>query len=196
MTIDTENVPDPQRITDNLQSGEPARIAAGLAELDRAERRLQFVPVPPPDLDSLGAFGRGVPEETLLQFLNVWQNYPRFEPAPDPSEIRRTLVEAVLRHGGEQPIAQVGLNVRTDHFPPYAVRDTIKYLMDRDFSSPEEERRAQMLLTHLLDDATTHDATADGLASLALLDRHPGLVASLLPLLDENEKERIRAAQE
>jgi hypothetical protein len=196
MTLEIDNDPDPRRITDNLQSGEPRRIAAGLAELDRAERRLQFVPVPPPDLDSLGTFPRGVPEETLMQFLNVLQNYPRFEPAPNPSEIRRTLVEAVLRHGGEQPIAQVGLNVRTDHFPPYAVRDVIHYLMDRDFASPQEEHRAQMLLTHLLDDTATHDATVDGLVSLALLNRHQELIAGLLPLLNENENERIRAAQE
>jgi hypothetical protein len=188
--------PDPERITANLQSGEPTRIAAGLAELDRAERRLQFVPLPPPALDSLSAFRAGVPEETLLQFLNVWQNYPRFEPAPEPNEIRNTLVEAVLRHGGEQPIAQVGLNVRTDPFPPYAVRDLMQYIRRREFSSSEEERRAQMLLTHLLDDATTHDATVEGLASMALFDSHPTLIESLRPLLDDNEQERIRAAQE
>ena len=188
--------PDPKQITADLQSGQPSRIASGLTELDQAERRLQFVPLPPPSLETLDTFAEGVPQDTLLKFLNVWHSYPLFEPAPDPSEIRRTLVEAALRHGREQALAQVGLYLRTDNFPPYAVRDAIHQIMDRDFSKPEEEHRAQMLLTHLLDDAKTHDAAVDGLVSLALFDRYPALVASLLELLEPSELERVRAAQE
>jgi len=188
--------PDPRRIAADLGSGQPERIAAGLASLDLADRFRRFVPVPPPDLESLTAFGDSVPEETLTRFLNVWQNYPLFEPAPDPSEIHRTLVEAVLRYAGEQPIFQVALALRTDDIAPYAVRDVMRYLKDRDFSTSAELDRADQLLTHLLDSENTHGAVVEGLAFLALVGRHPELVERLLPQLNSGERARIQQAQE
>ena len=189
-------LPDAHRITNDLQSGDPRRVAAGLAELDRAERRRLFVPLPPPMLATLAAFGDAVPEESLLQFLNVLRNYPLFDPAPDPDEIRKTEVEAVLAYGGPVAISQVGLDIRTEELAAHAARQVMWYLMDRDFESAAEQDRAEALITHLLDGDTTHATAADGLASMALFGRHPELVQRLLPQLDDSERERVHSAND
>src|SRR4051794_16034182 len=137
MEVSANDRPDPKKITDDLRSGEPQRIAAGLAALDRAERRRHFVELPAPDLDSLAAFGTNLPEQVLTHFISTWQHYPSLVPVPDPGEIRHTLIEAVLRHGGEQPIFQVSLGLRTDDSPADAVRDVMRYLHDRDLDPTE-----------------------------------------------------------
>lgn len=188
------DVPDPARITEDLRSGEPSRVAAGLAALDHAERFRRFVPVPPPAVEVLAPFGVDAPEQVVLDFIHVWQHYPLFDPAPDPVEIRHTVVEAALRHGGEQPVFQVALGLRVDDHPPGAVRDVMRYVHDRELD-PTERVRAQQLISHLLDGDTTREAAVEGLAFMALLDRHTELVDALVPQLEPAERARVDEAR-
>jgi hypothetical protein len=186
---------DAQQVTADLESGDPDRVATALAELDLAWRQRRFAPVPAPEVRHLDAFRGAVPQDTLIHFINALQHYPIFAPHPDLTEIRRRLVEAVLRHGPGQPAFEVALFVRADDFPDSAVRDVMRYLDDRDLNNATEEAAASQLVEHLLESVSTRGATVDGLAGWALFDRFPGLVDRLLPQLETDERERIAAAR-
>lgn len=187
---------DAERIAADLRSGDPGRVAAALAELDSAWQQRRFAPVAAPEVDHLDAFRGNVPEDTLIHFINALEHYPLFEPHPALTEIRRRLVEAILRQGPGQPVFEVALHLRVDDFPDSAVRDVMRYLDERDLVSPDEVAAMEQLIENLLDGKTTREAVVDGLADWAFVDRYPDIVDRFLPQLSDVEQERIAEARE
>jgi hypothetical protein len=181
-------------IAADLGSGDPARVAAALAELDLAWSQRRFAPVPAPEVRHLDAFAGMVPEETLIHFISALQHYPAFDPHPDPTEIRHRLVEAILRYGPGQPVFEVAMALRVDDSPDAAVRDVMSYLDERDLTTASEEVAASQLVEHLLDGKSTRDSTVEALVRWALFDRFPPVVDQLLPQLGPDERERIAEA--
>ncbi|GAA3852591.1 hypothetical protein GCM10022243_17750 [Saccharothrix violaceirubra] len=183
---------EPDLVAD-LRSADPDRIAAALAALDHAERTRRFLVVPPPEPAALDAFDT-VPEQVLLHFVALWLEYPAFQPAPDIADVHRTIVDAVLRHGGPTALHRVALGLRTCERPAVAARDLVRDLHDRDLTDAEQDR-ASVLLDDLLDVASTHRAVADGVVYMALFGAHTRLVDTVRRRLGPEDRARVDAAR-
>jgi hypothetical protein len=123
--------------------------------------------------------------------VSVVQNYPDFEPTPSVSDIRRALVEAVIRYGRGEQTHEVAQYLGIDEFPEAAVFDALGYLRDRGVEDSDEALAAQRLIEHLLDSGTTRNATVEMLLSCGLMGCLPDVIDAVRPRLDQSEQARI-----
>src|SRR5437763_7339040 len=116
----------------DLESEDPGRVQRALEALDHAWKQGRFAALPAPSPVCLDAFGGDVPQAVIRSYLSVIENYPAFSPGLSPGELRRSLLEAVIRHcGGDAHLADaVALHLRTTFQPAAAVRDAPGCLAD------------------------------------------------------------------
>src|SRR6476661_1304312 len=88
-----------EEITDDLQSGDPDRIAAGLETLDFHLETMEPVTVPLLTADLLAPFGSELPENVAELFLKLLTRFDGFEPVPSREDIERELALASARYG-------------------------------------------------------------------------------------------------
>lgn len=189
----SEQVPplDSRQITADLESGDAARVAAALETLDHAWRRRTFVPLPLPSPDCLSAFGADVPTEVVERYLRVLENYVDFDPTPTGSELRRALVEAMIRCGRGQLAYNVALALRVDPAAADAVADVLDYLRERDLNGPDELLAATRLVDSLLDSGKTRPAAIEGMRFWAMMGRFPEIIDAVRPRLEPSELARL-----
>ena len=189
--------PDPTSMAADLRSGDPDRVTHALTVLDQAWRRRPAMPMPMPDAEDLAtAFDSAVPQEVVDRFISVVQNYPLFEPPPEPAGRHIAALDAVLLYGPGQPAFDVALSIRVDDHADYAVKDVMRHLLDRPAEDATELAVVEQVLDHLLDGNSTRAAVVEGLVDWAFRGRYPDLVDRLLPQLDEGERARVIEAMD
>lgn len=183
---------DERSITEDLGSGDPARVDGALRRLDAAWRVPGLpVPVPAPEAECLEAFGDDLPEEVVLRFIRVVLSYPIFEPPPDPGEEHGITFDAALRYGGGQPVFEAAMGVRIDDDPAWAVPAVVKHLNRLGLESDRDLAVVEEYLGYLLDSDKTYAATVAGLEHLAFRGSYLDVLERLLPRLTPAERLKI-----
>ncbi len=189
-------LPDPEEMAQDLHSADPDRVAAALEVLDGAWRRRPVLPMPMPDADALAAaFPAGAPEHVVDRFIRVVENYPLFEPPPDPGGRHTEALDAARLAGPGQCAYNVALAVRADENAEDAVQELMRHLLRRPLENDTEFAVVDQILDHLLDGRGTHAAVVDGLARWASLGEYDTLVQALSGRLDDAERARLEAAR-
>lgn len=196
MTMSDQPPFDAAQVTADLESGDAARVAAALETLDHAWRRRTFVPLPLPSPDCLAAFGDAVPLPLVERYLRVLENYVDFDPTPSGPELRRALVDAMLRFSRGQLAHPVALAVRVDPSAADAAADVLEYLRDRDVDGADELRGAIGLVDALLDSDKTRAATVEGMRYWAMMGRFAEIIDAVRPRLDAAERARLAVDEE
>jgi hypothetical protein len=176
-----------------LHSGDPRRVTTALDELDDLRRRGDQVELPAPPVAVLDAFGGDVPEDVLVTFLRLLRSYVAFFPAPHPDQARAAAVEALLRHGGGQSAREVSLQLAGDPDPAASATAAMAMVGERRLHDDREERAARRLVSYLLDNPSTRDATLRALREWPAGGRLEAVVRSILPQLDPGEADGLPA---
>lgn len=183
---------NPAALTEAMESRDPSRVRDAIATLDQAWRRRQFAPLPFPDADILdAAFPAGAPKELVEQYLAVLEGYPDFEPTPSSSQVRRAMLEAVVRSGQVELAYNVALRARIDPFPAAAAEDLMDGLTSLDLSTEREHLVGAQLIDWLLDSQDMRAATVQKLRFWGMCGRYPSLVALAKARLTPEELEYL-----
>jgi hypothetical protein len=184
---------DGQKLSADLRSDDPERVASALETLERAWPSRPAIALPMPEPDCLDAFGDVVPAEVLERYVRVLADYPGIV-CPPGETVRHALVEAVLRYGRGEGTYDVAMALKLESDPDYAVTDALEHIWRRGLHDPRETQSAERLVDHLLDSDKTRRATVDLLARWAMVDRFPEIIDAVRARLDDAERARIEEA--
>lgn len=179
------------RLRQELQSGDPSRVEAALAELEQRWHFGREVPLPAPEPDVLDVFPRLPPWKVVNDFISVLGSYHGFHPPISAAETLRRWVEAVIRYDDGTAAVQVALNLRGAREPGADVPDAIAYVRKRGLHTAQEERGAANLARALLDHSETHSRAVSALRSWMAEPRLAAILRGLVPYLAPDERKKV-----
>jgi hypothetical protein len=138
-----------EEITQDLQSKDPERIAAGLETLEFHMDTGEVVGVPMPTAELLAPFGIELPEEVAVRFYRLLDEYESFEPEPTQEEREREAALAAARYAPSRLGLEVSLMLKTSIDPASSVRLALAAIAERGVR-PEEVEHAGMFISYLL----------------------------------------------
>jgi hypothetical protein len=174
----------------DLQSGDPARIRAALAELEQRHRMGQEFELPLPDVRLLDPFGDDVPTDVQRLFVDVVSKY-RSIPASAAERLSR-MVELILRYANGQAAFDSVLEVKVSEDPPAMAADTMRELRRQKLDTPVAVKGAKYLVSRLLDSrAPMRAAVLAELASWPRESPYGDVVTYVAPQLEPSELEQL-----
>lgn len=178
------------RITGDLGSGDPDRVADAVRELDMRWQRLQDVAIPAPAADVLDVLDPATSEDVAVAYVSALSIHD-FDPPVDPRDRLRWTVEALLRHGGSRLATEVFLKLADPESFGSGPNDALTLVQELGVHSDRARDSVSWLVSFLLGHPDTRQPTLDVIASWTdrpMLDR---VVKFVLPQLDPEERAQL-----
>jgi hypothetical protein len=184
-------------VTDDLESGDPDRVAQALAELEEACIPGVFgPPLPLPLPECLLAFGGDLSEDMVERYMRIVHTYVPIEPPPEPHGRHTAAFDAVVIHGPGQPAFEAAMYIRIEDDPDPVVKHVMRHLLSYRPSARSGFPAVEELVQTLLDGRTTRASAVAGLADWAHYDAYPTVIRNLFAQLDTAERAQIDKARE
>lgn len=173
----------------DLQSTDPAQIAAALSALEHSYDQLGWgFPVPPLELELLTRFGDRPPKEVLHSFVAAATNYGQFEPPFAEEALGRMLVELCLRYADSAVALETALWLKGCTQPATAVSAALAQIVGSGLTEPLATRGAQLLVSSLLDgNREVRGLTVAALRGFPHSAPYQAVIEYVRPQLEENE---------
>jgi hypothetical protein len=183
-----------EEITEDLESGDPERIAAGLRDLVARMDGNDELELPPVRPDILAAFGDSPPEAIQLDLLKLINEYGSFDPPLTDDE---TLADqlALVRGYGEPYVAyQVALGLKVAPDPAKTVRTALRKLAQMEFDTPRGIKGVSKLVSDVLAGRDqVRKATVEALAEWPDTSETREVIDRVRPELTDDEREYLDA---
>jgi hypothetical protein len=181
----------PDEILADLNSKDPARIAAGLRDIKEASQFLDEFEVPPIDIALLIPFGDAPPPDVLHTFARVLADYRSFQPPLEQEEILYRLAELSAVYADDRVAMDASMELKTGQDPPAMVAQILDRLRERGLRDEREALGAGRYLSYLLDGKPeVREATISNLKHWRgrLLDK---AVDFIRPQLEDHELQQL-----
>jgi hypothetical protein len=179
-------------ILEDLYSGQPDRIEAGLRDLkSRTESGNEFE-MAPLEIEILKPFGDSVSEEIQLALLDIISNYSSFVPPLTPEQRMHWLISVLLTYGKHYVAHHLALELKVWKPPADAVRQAMQEIVRIGLDSPQHREAAEDFVSYLLDGKDeVRQATIQALAEWPKTPSFQSVVQSILPQLSESEQAQL-----
>jgi len=175
----------------DLDSEVPERIAAAFKTLSHGTARLGLLQVSMPPPDILGAFGEEPPLEVVSDYVYLVGSYSMFVPDPSATARREAMIVALVHYGrGDRQIAH-DIAIRLRTDSAFAAAQALAFASGEDPDSPNAQRAVMALVDNLLDSAVTRDATVTEMGRWVQYGRFLEVVDAMRPRLEPSELARL-----
>lgn len=180
---------DRNEILADLQSGQPARIEAGLRDLKRTMSEgyaFEMAPIGPEIFEPAAA---SVTEAMQLAYLDVITHYNSFVPPLTQDQVISRMISLLLHYGTNYVAYQVAMELKISGDTVAAVREAMQEIVRQRLNSAHSIQAAEALVSRLLDgkDPVRH-ATVQELAAWPDTVPFQRVKEAILPELDELER--------
>jgi hypothetical protein len=188
----TDDWRDPEDIKDELASGDPERMRAGILELLEFNKPGDEVDVPALEPWMLQLFGESPPDDLVTAFARLLASYRSFIPQPSRGHVVRQVLELAVRYGVRQVIHETSLEIQGQADPPAAARDAVNYLRMRGLATPREVDAAETLISYLLDaKQPVRRAATEALAGWTSTEIKQQIVAAVRNQVDPDQRDLL-----
>jgi hypothetical protein len=178
-------------ITNDLQSENRERIAAGLETLEFHMETLEPVAVAPLTCELLTPFGDELPEEVAIRFHKLLTHYDAFEPTPSAEDVEREVSLAAARFGPSRLALEASLVLKSAENPSLAVSRALEAIAFRGVQSAEVNHAGDFISYLLAGKASVRTATIEALANWRKRQDLAAVVNRVIAELDDEEQRLI-----